>query len=177
MEQDKYGSEPLSNYDLIKEIANEMKEKANIVDTTKLRPNMNIEQLFQNGRGHAILFENPEGEDVGHWTILLRRKEDKSKIGGKNGSCIYFDSYGSKMNNPIIKKILKQKYDVLQYNPHQFQQYGTNPCGRYAYICLALHKLIPNLNIKNLVDFFMSKPKNISYDKWVIDLTNEVFDE
>jgi hypothetical protein len=167
METDRFGSKPLSNFDLIREVANEMKEKANIVDTTKLQPNMNIESLFK-GRGHAILYENPDKSDVGHWTICLRRND---------GTCIYFDSYGSKLKNKNLKKILKQKYKTIQYNPHQYQQWGTNPCGRYAYTVLALHKLLPKLNIMDITNFFKKKPRGVSFDKWIIDMTKEVFDD
>lgn len=176
MDTDRYGSTPLSNFDLIREISREMKERANIVDTTKLSDNIKVDDLF-NGGGHVIFFENPDNSDVGHWTICLRRKEDKSKLGGKNGSCIYFDSYGSKLKNKHLKKILKQKYDLIQYNPHRYQQYGTNPCGRYAFTVLALHKLLPKLNIMDIENFFKGKPKGLSYDQWIIDLTGDVFDE
>ena len=101
---DKYGSEPLSNIDLIKTIAKEMKDRCNIVDTTNMNKYNTIEDIFGNGRGHAILFSKPDGGEIGHWTTLLRRRD---------GTCIFFDSYGGKLDDEKLMKILAQKYKVI----------------------------------------------------------------
>ena len=158
---------PLSNYDLMRGISNELKERANIVDTQELSKYKTVNELFNNS-GHAILFEPPEDpakSDVGHWSLALRTKE---------GNCIYFDSYGSKLKNPKLRKLLSTEYNHIQYNPHQFQGYDTSVCGRYALMGATLNKIIPDLNVKNIVEFLKSKPKNISFDKFVLDITGKI---
>jgi len=158
---------PLSNYDLLRGISNEMKIRGNIVDVREIDQYNSVDELFDN-RGHAILFEPPEDpkkSDVGHWTVCLRTKE---------GNCIYFDSYGSKLKDPKLRKLLSSKFSHIQYNPHRFQSYNTAVCGRYALAGVCLNKVIPNLNVKHIIDFYNSKPKNISYDKFVLDITGKI---
>ena len=157
---------PLSNFDLLGQIAKDMNMRGNIVDTRELLPTDNVEKIFA-GRGHAILYEpsNDPNSDVGHWTCLIRTSK---------GDCIYFDSYGDKIPNERLKKILKKKYPIIQFNPFQFQSENTSVCGRYALICVGLNKLIPNINVINLIDFFKSKPAKETYDKFVYNITKEV---
>lgn len=169
IEKDKYGSEPLSNFDLIKAVSKELKDRVNIVDTTKLNGNEDLERDIFKGRGHIIVFlENP-GQDVGHWVGLVRSGK------GKNSKILYLDSYGDPLENEQLKNIIKQKYKTLYYNKFPFQQEDTNVCGRYALILAGLNKIIPNLTMKDVVEFFKnSKPKNKSYDQHVIDLTKDI---
>ena len=167
---DKYGSEPLSNHDLIRAVAKDLKDRVNIVDTTKLTGNEDVEDLFH-GRGHAIIFlENP-GQEVGHWVAMVRSGKGKQK--GQN--LIYADSYGDPLEDKNLLKILSKKYKKLEYNTYPFQQDDTNVCGRYCLILAGLNKLIPNMNITHFVDFLKkTKPKGKSYDEYVISLTKDV---
>ncbi len=158
---------PLSNFDLLGQIAKDMKMRGNIFDLRDINKAHNIEDIFK-GRGHAILFEESEdpNDPVGHWTCLVRNK----------GGAVYFDSYGSKLSDSRLKSILKTKYPQIQFNPHQFQDYGKSAvCGRYALLCVGLNKIIPDLNVKHIVDFLKeAKPKNQTYDKFVVSLTKEL---
>jgi hypothetical protein len=157
---------PLSNYDLMREITNDMKDRANIVDVGEMEKYNNVENIF-NGRGHAILFIPPkDGGDVGHWTVLLR-----SDNGQK---CIYYDSYGDKLENQKLRQILNTKYKSIQYNTKRFQEYGSSVCGRYALACIGLNKLIPNLDVKDIIDFLNLKPKKSSYDKYILEVTGKI---
>ena len=158
---------PLSNYDLMRGISRELKERANIVDVREIDKYKTVDELFDN-RGHAILFEPPEDtkSDVGHWTCLLRTK--------KEGNCIYFDSYGNKLNNSKLRNLLKTKYPEIQYNPIQLQGYGTSVCGRYALVGACLNKIIPDLNIKKILEFYKNKPKGITYDEYVSNITGKI---
>ena len=103
-DKDKYGVEPLSNFEIIRILSNEIKERCNIVDTTRnLNHLNNIEDLFQK-RGHFIMFLPSENknERVGHWVVCVRQKEGGKK---RKGSCIYFDSYGDELKNKHILNI------------------------------------------------------------------------
>lgn len=161
---------PLSNFDLLGGIMKEMGERGNIFDMNEISTARCIEDIFK-GRGHAVLFENSEdpNEEVGHWVGLIRNQRN-------GGNVIYFDSYGDKLKDPKLRKILSQHYDVLEFNPHQFQDYGKSAvCGRYALLCVALNKLIKNLSVCHIIEFLIKgKPKNKSYDQFVLDLTKEI---
>jgi hypothetical protein len=161
---------PLSNFDLLGGIMKEMKVRGNIFDMRDINRAHNIEDIFKD-RGHAILFEESEDpeEEVGHWTCLIR-----NQLNG--GNVIYFDSYGSNLKDKRLRKILAQKYKVLQINPHQFQDYGKSAvCGRYALLCIGLNKLIKNLSVKDICHFLIQgKPKEKSFDQFVLDLTQDV---
>lgn len=156
---------PLSNFDLLKGITKEMKERGNIYDMGEIDDAQNLEDIFK-GRGHTILFEPPEeGSDVGHWTALLRNEK----------GIIYFDSYGSELKDAKLRKLIGQVYPVLQFNPVQFQDYGKSAvCGRYALMCVGLNKLFKNLSVIDIVKFLKKKPKKMSFDKYVLSLTREV---
>lgn len=160
-------NDPLSNFDLLREISNEMKIRGNIVDMREMGKYNNIEDVFS-GRGHAILFEPPENGDpngVGHWTCLTRTNK---------GNCIYFDSYGDKIKDQKLKQILKSKYKQIQYNPHKLQSHSSSVCGRYALMCVGLNKIIPDLDIKHIVKFLDTKPSNQSFDKFILDMTGDM---
>jgi hypothetical protein len=163
--------EPLSNYDLSRVMIEEMKERANIVNTTDMRQYKTFEDLWK-GKGHCILFENPDKQTVGHWTALIRQKASKSN--NNKETCIYIDSYGDKLNIPRVKELLKQKYDVIQYNPKRLQEYNTNLCGVYALICVILNKIVPNLDIKKILKFFHSKENDQNFDQFVHDIAQDL---
>jgi hypothetical protein len=157
---------PLSNFDLIREISKDMKDRTNIIDIGEIDKYNTVEDIF-NGRGHAVLFIPPkDGGDVGHWTVLLRSNKGKK--------CLYFDSYGDKLESPRLRQILNTKYKDMQYNTKRFQEFGSSVCGRYALVCIGLNKIIPNLNIQDIKDFLNTKPKNISYDKYILNLTGKI---
>lgn len=161
---------PLSNYDLLDAVMKDMKDRGNIIDTTKLTGAETPEQIFK-GRGHAILFEMPPGaEDVGHWTCLLRQKATNMSP----EKCIYFDSYGDKLSIPKLRNILRKKYNNIEYNPECFQSTKTSVCGRYALLGVGLNKIIPNLEAKNIIDFLKTKPKNQTFDQFVLDITKDI---
>lgn len=161
--------EPMSNFDIIKTLYKEMKERANIIDTRKITGNESFNNLWNN-KGHCILFEPNEDDinGVGHWTALVRQKGNKNKP----ETCIYFDSYGSPLTNERIKRILAQKYKQIQYNPHQLQEFNTNLCGAYAITCVCLNKLIPDLDVKKMIRFFNLKNKKDNYDEFVYKIAN-----
>lgn len=155
---------PLSNFDLLKVISKEMKERGNIFDMSNINGVSDIEQIFKN-RGHAILFEPDPNGDIGHWTALVRSPKN----------CIYFDSYGSKISNERLLNILKKRYPLIQFNPKQFQGYGKSAvCGRYALACVALNKIIPNMTVKHIIKVLEDKPKNMTYDEYIVSLTPEI---
>ena len=161
--------EPLSNFDLVRAITKDMKIRGNVYDTRDIDSANDIEDIFK-GRAHTILFEeNPNpNEDIGHFTVLLRNH-------GNGGTCIYFDSYGDRLKNQKLRQILGSKYHTIQYNPHRFQDYGDSSCcGRYALSGVALNKIIPDLNVLDIVNFLKNKPKKLSYDEYITYLTKEV---
>ena len=80
MEKDKYGSEPLSNFDLIKAVSKDLKDRVNIVDTTKLTGNEDLENDIFKGRGHTIIFLPNEGQEVGHWVGMVRSGKGKNLL-------------------------------------------------------------------------------------------------
>lgn len=161
--------DPLSNYDLIKIVSKDLKDRANIIDTTKPHTYNDFNDLWK-GRGHCILFENPNKKQVGHWTALLRQKAK----GKKKERCMYIDSYGGKIKDKKLKQILKKKYDYIEYNPYQLQEFDSNYCGYYVFLLCALNKIIPDLDMHKILSFFNSKNKNISFDEFVHDLTENI---
>lgn len=170
--------EPLSNFDLMEIMAKEMKERANIIDTRTPEKYKTFDDLWK-GKGHCILFEMPDpNASVGHWTVLIRQKNGSNGFrGGKKGSkesCIYFDSYGSELKDKHIKKLLKQKYDVIQYNPKRLQEYDTNLCGAYSLICVCLNKMYPKINVKDILKVFEQKGKNENFDQFVYKLSKDL---
>lgn len=161
--------EPLSNFDLMKIMMKEMKEKANIIDTRNMNQYRTFNDMWKD-RGHCIFFENPEDSSIGHWTSCIRQKANNDRP----ETCIYFDSYGDKLTNEGVKRILKQKYNFIQYNPKRLQEYNTNLCGVYALIIVILNKLIPNIDIKKILEFFESKEKDENFDQFVYDMAEDL---
>ena len=164
IEKDKYGVMPLSNFDLIREVS-KVKDRVNIIDTTDTSHINNVEDIFKN-RGHAILFIPPKKNDseVGHWVVLTRQD-----TGGRTrkGTCTYFDSYGDRLQDNNIRKILENKYKTIDENKKQYQQYNTNLCGYWTLLCIVLNKVIKEFSLKDLDKFLQTKPTNMSYDKFV----------
>lgn len=161
--------EPLSNYDLMRIMMKEMKERANIIDTRDMDKYKTFNEMWKD-KGHCILYENPDNVDTGHWTVLLRQKATK----GKPEQCIYFDSYGDKLMNAGVKRVLKQKYKMIQYNPKQLQEYNTNLCGVYALTGVILNKLIPNLDVPKILKFFNSKEGDENFDEFLFEMCDDL---
>jgi hypothetical protein len=165
IEEDKYGVVPLSNFDLINEVAKDLNDRVNIVDTTRLDNLNNVEDIFR-GTGHAILFlpSDEPNNPVGHWVSITRQHK-----GGRmrKGSCVYFDSMGDPLKINKIKQILKEKYKTIEENNKKYQQYGTNLCGYYCLLNLTCNKIFPDYNLEKLNSVLQTKPKNMSYDEYV----------
>ena len=180
LEGDKYGVEPLSNFDLINIVAKDLKDRLNIVDLRNTTHLEKKDDIFHN-TGHCILFvpnETSESE-IGHWVALVQQNKNKTKNGkykGK-GKCIYFDSYGEDLPNHKINQILKKSFDKVEVNKKQYQQYNTNVCGYWSLLMICLNKLIPNMTLDDIHAFLKKKPKNIPYDKWVAIVLGEALKE
>ena len=163
--------EPLSNFDIMKIMFRELKERANIIDTRNMNMYNNFNDLWKD-KGHCILFEMPDpNAQIGHWTCLVRQKKNNNH---PKETCIYFDSYGDKLGNEKIKKLLREKYNIIQYNPDRLQEYDSNLCGVYALLGVMLNKIIPNLNVKQMLSFFHQKGRNEKFDDFVYELSKEM---
>lgn len=152
---------PLSNFDLIHQIAKEMGERANVKDLDAVDYMSNIEDLFEN-KGHCILFnrneEDPNG--VGHWNVLIRSP--------KNG-VIFFDSFGDIITKQKLLDLLKQKYAAVTENLKQYQNYGKSAvCGRYCLFCIAVNKILKGADINQIEQLLDMKRDNESYDQFIL---------
>ena len=151
---------PLSNFDLIHQIAKEMGERANVKDLEAVDYMDNIEELF-NGKGHCILFNrNPEDPNgVGHWNVLIRSPK----------GVIYFDSFGDPITNQKLLDLLKQKYAAVTENLKQYQDYGKSAvCGRYCLFCIAVNKILKGADINQIEALLDMKKDNESYDQFIL---------
>ena len=132
---------PLSGYDL-KTLFSEMSERPNIVLMNEIKPNWTVEDIFK-GSGHATLFIEHEGQDVGHWVtcVLNHAKDNKTQSGyAKNGECYYFDSLGDPPPKQLVEVLLKS-YPKVLYNDRPYQKDNENSCGRWALAIASFNKL------------------------------------
>ena len=132
---------PLSGYDL-KDLFLGMQERPNIVLMNDIKPHWGVQDIFK-GSGHATLFIEHEGQNIGHWVacILNHAKDNKTESGySKNGHCYYFDSLGDEPPKQLVEVLLKS-YPKVLYNDRPYQKDHENSCGRWALAVSALNKL------------------------------------
>lgn len=142
---------PLSGYDLSK-LFGEMRERSNLVLNNDIKSDWDIEKIFK-GSGHAVIFIEYPGEEVGHFTSLTRHHDKKGKGYQQEGQIMYFDSLGEKPTNPAIAEIALKHYPKLLYNEKQYQKDNENSCGRWALAIATLNKLgLSPHQIEDLLD-------------------------
>lgn len=158
---------PLSNIDLEKMLKELDGHGVNIEEMDNINKNSKIEDVFKN-RGHVILFVKYPKEEVGHWVSLVR--------GGKDGKrYIFLDSLGKpiKHYNKELLNLLLKNGNVLE-NGKKYQGDESAVCGRYAYLISGINKLTKGEQTEDFFKYIMNlKPKGMSYDEWVLELTRD----
>lgn len=153
----------LSNVDLNDFISQVDKKGVNIVETTDIKPDTPIEQIYDN-RGHSILFVPPR--DAGHWISTLRTP---------NNEIYFIDSFGShpdEYDKNILKCFKNNGIEKIHINKTPIQNQKSVTCGRYAVIFTALHKL--GIHPSDMIDYIMEGGKKYkSNDKFILELTKE----
>jgi hypothetical protein len=159
---------PLSNHDL-ERLMKDMDERANILESKDIKAHHTIEDIFK-GKGHAILFNEYPGEEIGHWTIMVRhhnKANNNNNAFSKQGQIYYFDSFGDKPSNKNIETVVLKTYPELLYNDHPFQLEDSNACGRHCLMVAALNKL--GYSPHQIEDVLLKKFKKAgSMDEFVI---------
>lgn len=128
-------SRPLSEGDIIDALAR-YDIPIKTMSYTELKDYDSIDDLFEGYKYIALLYtDNPE--EVGHWVLLIRHKDDEIEL---------FDSYGIKPDNqlnfvskkknlfPYLTKILKDNnIHKLHYSIKRLQTMNDNigTCGRH----------------------------------------------
>lgn len=132
---------PLSCVDIVEMMKdiNERAERPFIVDKD-IKASWNIEDIFK-GKGHAILFHPHEGQEYGHWVVLTRSHNKHNGKFDKDGTCFYFDSFGTMPYNKNIEKVVLKTYPELYVNDKSYQKGDSMSCGRFCLLVVALNKL------------------------------------
>ncbi len=155
---------PLSNVDLNDAIDVFDARGANIKNDTDIKPNTDIESIFNN-RGHCILFHKYPNAKVGHWYTIIRNRNKTATI---------FDSLGQKpqyYSKHLIPFLKNNGIKQVIYNSKALQG-ETSVCGRYALCIICLNKI--GANIDDIYKFFEDgKKKHGSYDKYVLHITSK----
>jgi Ulp1 protease family, C-terminal catalytic domain len=151
----------LSNIDLQKLMNDIEPKKINIVDDSRIKRNMNLEELFKSN-DYLILFHAWKGQTAGHWITMT--------IYRHNRSIFYFDSFGdtNKIYFPLIDMCKDQGYN-LYVNTDQFQNDDAQCCGKYAMLCIACRKM--GLTPYQFIDLLKKNKKNL--DKLIIKLVKQ----
>lgn len=160
---------PLSNVDLDKFISEVESKGVNIVQSKDIKPDSNIEDLFDN-TGHCVIFNENKGTNIGHWLTMLRNR---------NGQYFFIDSYGESSDkyNPNILKCLKnnKKNGVkeIHINTTKLQDHPDSmTCGRYSIILTCLNKA--GMPPEDMVNFLKNGGKEKgNVDKYVLSLFGE----
>lgn len=159
----KYRNDPLSNFDL-DEGLKEMTTR-NKFDDANLKPNLNIEDVFDN-RGHVIIFHGWPGQECGHWYCLLR---------DENKNVMFLDSLGEKpdyYNKNWIPFLKNNGIKNVIINKKAYQHKDSAVCGRYGLLFSTIHKLNNNISANDIYKIMeYGKKKYGSYDNFVLYMT------
>ena len=129
---------PLSGYDL-KSLFSEMSERPNIILENEIKPSWTVEDIFK-GSGHATIFKEHEGQDVGHWYGCVRSHKKQGKQFQDEGEVYVFDSLGDPPPKQLVDVLLKS-YPKVLYNDRSYQKDNENSCGRWALAIASFNKL------------------------------------
>jgi hypothetical protein len=159
---------PLSNYDLEQFISQVDPNGVNIVDITKIKPNMDIETVYDN-RGHCVFFVPPNSG--GHWVCTLRNRD---------GEIYFIDSFAETPDyySDSVMKFFennhnKGKIKYLHINDEVLQEPDSQTCGRYCIILISLHKM--GLPPSVMIDYLKDGGKKYgSIDNFIIELTKNL---
>ncbi len=96
-------------------------------------------------------------------------------VRNKNNEYIYFDSLGKPLkhyNKEALECILKN--GNLFQNKKKYQSDTSSVCGRYAFLLIGLNKLSRGKDTNKLLKKVLEgKPKNMSYDEWILHITKD----
>lgn len=152
--------------------------KVKIVRYQDLYKYKNIDDLLKPYNACIILIETQE--NFGHWTALLKYKQDG------RWTVEHFDSYGLSPDDelkfvpdsmkrklgedhPKLTEFLyKSPYKVV-YNKYKLQELkkGVNTCGRWC----GLRVVFKDIPLKKFIEAFKNS-KRMSPDEWVVALTS-----
>ena len=156
---------PLSNLDLDKFIKEADKKGVNMFEVNNIKPNTNIDTVFANG-GHAILYYDNGGQDVGHFISTLRDKQ---------GNVFFMDSFGEDPDHyskDILQCFKNNGVKKVSINKKSLQNKTSMTCGRYGIIFTCLNKA--GIDPDQMIDFLKDGGKKYgSVDKFILHLFDE----
>jgi len=181
--------EKLLSDDEVKKIAG---RDSKVITYPDLKKYSSIPQLFGKANKIIILYLNERNGNsfIGHWVLLLRRKDKNGKeiLEFNDSYSTYIDAYfddqsseqremldqGSGYLSRLLYKYCKNNPNVeLHYNEFPFQKEGAgiNTCGRW--VGLRAHfSAVPLEKYQNL--FQRVRANGHDLDKVVVDLTDEL---
>lgn len=144
-----YKDLPLSGYNLKEQLLH-LHEKLNIIDNRTINnANFSVDDLFQ-GRGYCIIFMENKGQNIGHWTVILRNEHNEACF--MDSLAIPVESYNAYL--PIIFK--DAKYTLFE-NRIELQGSKSMLCGKYALYFIAMNKL--NVSFNDMIKFLLEMKK------------------